>query len=109
MFVCTNRRPDDSPRGSCAVSGAVEIHAALKELLQRRGLARVEVRACTASCLDVCWVGPVIHVAPDDYFYGRVTLADVPGIVDALERGERLERLVLSETDFIDPLRPEAS
>ena len=40
---------------------------------------------------------------PDGYFYGRVSEADLPEIVDALERGERVERLVLSEEDFIEP------
>jgi (2Fe-2S) ferredoxin len=78
----------------------VEVHAALKDALKDRGLAKVEVRACTASCLDVCWAGPSIAVEPDGYFYGRVTLADVPAIVDALAAGARVERLVLPPEDF---------
>ena len=53
-----------------------------KRQLQARGLARAEVRACTSSCLDVCWAGPIVAVEPDGYFYGRVTMADVPRIVD---------------------------
>ncbi|MGE0328084.1 MAG: ferredoxin, partial [Polyangiaceae bacterium] len=90
-------------RGSCAFSGSEEIHARLKELLKKRGLAKAEVRPCSSCCLDVCWAGPVIAVEPDNYFYGRVKLEDVEEIVDALERGERVERLVLGEDDFIDP------
>ena len=100
LFVCVNQRPDGAPKGSCAARGAVEIHAALKSGLNARGLAKVEVRACTASCLDVCWAGPAIAVEPDGYFYGRVTLADVPAIVDALAQGGRVERLVLPAEDF---------
>jgi (2Fe-2S) ferredoxin len=100
LFVCVNRRPDGAPKGSCAQSGAVEIHAALKNELGARGLAKVEARACTSSCLDACWVGPTIAVEPDGYFYGRVTLADVPEIVNALEEGRRVERLVLPPEDF---------
>jgi (2Fe-2S) ferredoxin len=100
LFVCVNRRPDGVPKGSCAARGAVEIHAALKTALKDRGLAKVEARACTASCLDVCWAGPTIAVEPDGYFYGRVTLEDVPAIVDALASGERVERLVLPPVDF---------
>lgn len=100
LFVCVNRRPDGTPKGSCAALGAVEIHAALKSSLQERGLAKVEVRACTSSCLDVCWAGPAIAVEPEGYFYGRVTPADVPEIVDALARGARVERLVLPPNDF---------
>jgi (2Fe-2S) ferredoxin len=100
LFVCINQRPDGNPKGSCAGRGSVEIHAALKASLQSRGLAKIEARACTSSCLDVCWSGPTIAVEPDGYFYGRVTLADVPAIVDALAQGTRVERLVLPPEDF---------
>jgi (2Fe-2S) ferredoxin len=100
LFVCVNRRADGVPKGSCAARGAVEIHAALKGQLKETGLARLEARACTASCLDVCWSGPTIAVEPDGYFYGRVTLDDVPEIVSALREGRRVERLVLPPEDF---------
>ena len=100
LFVCTNRRPDGNPKGSCAERGSVEIHAALKAALGPRGLAKTEVRACTASCIDVCWAGPTIAVEPDGYFYGRVTLADVPEIIEAPASGTRVERLVLPPADF---------
>jgi (2Fe-2S) ferredoxin len=78
----------------------VEVHAALKDLLKETGLARLEARACTASCLDVCWAGPTVAVEPDGYFYGRVTVSDVPEIVAALRAGRRVERLVLPPEDF---------
>lgn len=103
LFVCVNRRPDGTPKGSCAARGAVELHAELKELLKRRGLAATEVRACTASCLDTCWVGPTIAVEPDHYFYGRVQPADLPEIVEALANDTRVERLVLAPSDFVEP------
>lgn len=103
LFVCINRRPDGTPKGCCAVRGAVEIHAKLKALLKERGLASTRVRPCTSSCLDTCWAGPAISVMPDGYFYGRVTLEDVEEIVSAFERGERVERLVLEPKDFIEP------
>lgn len=100
LFVCVNRRPDGTPKGSCAQRGAEAVHAALKAEVARRGLARTEVRPCTSSCLDVCWAGPAIAVEPDGYFYGRVTPDDVPAIVDALASGQRVERLVLPPEDF---------
>jgi (2Fe-2S) ferredoxin len=61
------------------------------------------VRACTSSCLDVCWAGPVIAVEPDGYFYGHVTLADVPRIADALANGTRVEELVLTSKEYDEP------
>jgi (2Fe-2S) ferredoxin len=100
LFVCVNRRPDGTPKGSCAQRGSVDLHAAFKEALVARGMWSTEVRACSSSCLDVCWAGPVVAVTPDDVFYGRVRLSDVDEIVDALARDERVERLVLPFEDF---------
>lgn len=100
LFVCTNRRPEGHPKGSCATSGSEAVHAALKDALAKRGIAKNIARACSSSCLDVCHRGVVIAVEPDGYFYGGVTLEDVPAIVDALEKGERVERLVIASDDF---------
>jgi (2Fe-2S) ferredoxin len=100
LFVCLNSRSPDNPKGSCTARGAIKVHAALKSALKEKGLAKVEARACTSSCLDVCWVGPNIAVEPDGYFYGRVTVEDVPEIVQALAEGRRVERLVLAPEDF---------
>ena len=100
LFVCTNRRADEDAKGSCAAKGSDEIRAALKEQLKARGLARLDARACKSSCLDQCSSGVCILVEPDHYFYGRVTLADVPEIVEGLATGKRVERLVLSEEDL---------
>jgi (2Fe-2S) ferredoxin len=72
-------------------------------MLKERGLAQTEVRACTSSCIDTCWAGPCIAVEPDNFFYGRVTQADLPEIVDAFENGTRVERLVLKPEDYVEP------
>jgi (2Fe-2S) ferredoxin len=103
LFVCMNRRPNGTPKGSCAARGSVELHAKLKALLKQRGMAEHEVRACTSSCLDTCWAGPSIAVEPDHFFYGRVTEADLEDIVTGLASGERVERLVLQPGDFVMP------
>lgn len=100
LFVCTNQRAADHAKGSCKARGAEEIQRALKAELKARGLAALGARACTSSCLDQCTVGPTILVEPDHFFYGRVTLADVPEIVDGLATGERVERLVLTAEDL---------
>jgi len=100
LFVCTNRRADDDPKGCCAAKGSEEIRAALKEQVKARGLARLEARVCKSSCLDQCSSGVCILVEPDHFFYGRVTPADVPEIVEALANGRRVERLVLTPDDL---------
>ena len=100
LFVCTNRRADDNPKGSCAAKGSEAVHQALKEQIFQRGLAKLGARVCTASCLDQCATGVSVLVEPDHFFYGRVTVEDVPAIVEALEHGNRVERLVLSREDL---------
>lgn len=103
LFMCVNRRPDGTPKGSCAARGSVELHAKLKHMLKQEGMAETEVRACTSSCLDTCWAGPSICIEPDHYFYGRVKESDLAEIVAALKTGTRVERLVLGPDDFIEP------
>ena len=100
LFVCTNRRDDDDAKGSCAARGSEEVRAALKEQVAARGLAKLGARICKSSCLDQCSSGVCILVEPDHFFYGHVTPADVPEIVEALWSGGRVERLVLTPEDL---------
>lgn len=95
LFVCINRRPDDNPKGCCAAKGSEEVYQALKAELAARGLNKLEARVSTSSCLDQCATGVTLLVEPDHFFYGHVTVADVPEIVAALMSNQRVERLVL--------------
>jgi len=100
LFVCTNRRAEDDERGCCAARGSEAIRQALKEAVATRGLAKLQARVCTSGCLDQCASGVTILVEPDHFFYGHVTLADVPEIVEAIATGDRVERLVLTGADL---------
>jgi (2Fe-2S) ferredoxin len=95
LFVCTNRREDGNPKGSCAQKGSEEIVKRLKQALLERGLAKTAARACSTSCLDLCEAGVAIVLEPDHVVYGGVTLADVDAIADALAKGEVVSRLVV--------------
>lgn len=100
LFVCINRRAEDNPKGCCAAKGSEEVYRALKAEVAARGLAKLEARVCTSSCLDQCATGVTILVEPN-HFYGRVTVADVSEIVDGVVSGQRVERLVLTESDLL--------
>ena len=100
LFVCINRRPDDNPKGCCAAKGSENVYKTLKAELAARGLAKLAARVCTSSCLDQCATGVTILVEPDHYFYGRVTIADVPEIGEAIANNRRVERLVLSDDEL---------
>lgn len=96
LFVCINRRPDDNPKGCCATKDSEGVYKALKETLAARGLNKLQARVCSSSCLDQCATGVTILVEPDHFFYGHVTVADLPEIVDGIVSGRRVERLVLT-------------
>ena len=72
------------------------MYQALKEALAARGLAKLEARVCTSSCLDQCATGVTVLVEPDHFFYGGVTAADVPEIVEGLVTGQPVKRFVIS-------------
>jgi len=95
LFVCTNRRPDGHPKGSCAARGSEEIVPRLKEALARRGVAKDLVRACASGCLDLCETGVTVLQEPEHVAYGNVTLADVEDIADAAAQGTIVARLVV--------------
>ena len=103
-FVCLNRRDAGHPRGSCAARGAGAVFEALREETGRQGLTDVKVVA--AGCLEACMVGPVVYVAPDDVWYGGVTVEDVPALVaEHLDGGRPLEPLRIGAEEFaLSPL-----
>ena len=63
------------------------MYQALKAEVAARGFAKLEARVCTSSCLDQCESGVTVLVEPDHFFYGRVTVTDVPEIVDQTRQG----------------------
>jgi len=83
IFVCLNERPPGDPRGDCASKGGAAVREALARELKARGLS-AQVRANKAGCLDSCEAGCSVVVYPAGTWYSKVTVADVPRILDAL-------------------------
>jgi (2Fe-2S) ferredoxin len=74
IFVCAT--PGE---GRCGAKGGGELLEAFKEEVDRRGIRSSAVlrNACTRRHEE----GPVVFVSPDDVWYTRVQLEDVPVIV----------------------------
>jgi len=95
VFVCTNERPADDPRGCCKAKGGVEVRDKMKAELKARGISKL-VRANNAGCLDQCERGVTVVVYPEQVWYGGVTVDDVTEIVDKhLVGGQVVERLLI--------------
>lgn len=94
-FVCTNRRPDDHPRSSCAARGAEKLRDYLKAQAKRKGVGGVRING--AACLDRCELGPVLVIYPEGIWYTFSSQTDIDEIIDThLLGGGRVERLMLT-------------
>ena len=97
IFICTNQRPPENPCGCCDLTGSGDLQLKFKQELSKRGL-KGEVRANKAGCLDQCEHGPTIVVYPEAVWYGGVTAADIPEIVEShLVNGNPVTRLQLGD------------
>jgi (2Fe-2S) ferredoxin len=97
VFVCTNERAPGNPKGCCKSKGAEEVRDELKKRLAERGLKKV-VRANAAGCLDQCEHGVTVVVYPEQVWYGNVTVADVPELIERhIVGGEYVERLMIPD------------
>jgi len=86
LFVCTNTVASGKP--ACGrTAGTALVAAVQRELLVRRGAARVTGCGCLGPCFD----GPNAVVYPDGVWYGGLTLADASALVDHLLDGQVLE------------------
>lgn len=103
IFICTNRREEDDPKGSCAQKGSEGIRDLFKKELHARGL-KARVRANKAGCLDVCEHGPNVVIYPEGVWYSHVTRDDVVEIIEKhIVGGEVIERLLINDPRY----RPE--
>jgi (2Fe-2S) ferredoxin len=75
VFVCTNRRPDGHPKGSCAERGSEKLRDYMKARARELGVTRVRIN--NAGCLDRCEHGPCIVVYPEGIWYRVGSPADV--------------------------------
>ena len=95
IFICTNTRAADHPRGCCNPDGSARLRERFKDEVKRRSL-HATVRANAAGCLDQCEHGPTVVVYPEGVWYGGVRLEDVAEILDSHVRdGRPVERLRL--------------
>ncbi|HMS17285.1 MAG TPA: (2Fe-2S) ferredoxin domain-containing protein [Planctomycetota bacterium] len=97
IFVCTNSRDPEHPRGSCGRSGSADLLVAFKEAMSPVR-DRVRFRINQAGCLNFCEHGPVVALYPENIWYRVKSRQDVKQIVDRhLHQGQPVPELQIPE------------
>ena len=65
----------------CILKGSRAIQAALIEEIKKKGLDK-EIKVVETGCLGISEHGPVMVVYPEGTTYCKVTVTDIPTIVD---------------------------
>ena len=82
----------------CSSSNSQEIMRRLEDEIKKKGLDK-EFNVVCNGCFGLCSLGPVVIVYPEGSFYSKVTLADIPEIVEEhLLKGRIVKRLLYQET-----------
>ena len=96
VFICTNERATDSPRGCCISKNSLELLTRLKRAARAEGLE--DVRVNKAGCLDNCEDGPSCVIYPEGTWY---TLPDddegLERILEHLRGGDVAEDFVIGD------------
>ncbi len=101
IFICTNQRKPDDPRGCCTARGSEKIREFFKAEVKRLGL-KDKVRANAAGCLDHCEFGPTVVIYPEAVWYSVPTEADAREILEKhILGGEVVERLAIYKGDKV--------
>ena len=102
IFVCTNRRPENHPRGSCAARGSEKLRDYMKA--RAKELKIPDIRVNTAGCLERCEFGPAMVIYPEGVWYRPTGIEDVEEILQVhVLGGGRVRRLMLTEKDVPPP------
>jgi NADP-reducing hydrogenase subunit HndC len=102
VFVCNGK--------SCSAVGSSEVKSEFERILEEKGLRQGkkskgrnpmgEIVLSDCGSVGFCSIGVAVLVYPEGVWYGQVTAADVPEIIEQhLEKGQVVERLALIELD----------
>ena len=96
VFVCTNERAADNPRGCCSSKNSLELLTRLKRAARAAGLS--DVRVNKAGCLDNCEDGPSCVIYPEGTWYPLPDDdAGLDRILEHLKGGDVAQEFVIGE------------
>lgn len=95
IFVCASTRLNGMVKGACQNKKSHNLVAMFSEEVMDRDLEG-EVMVTATGCVGLCEKGPVVMIYPQQTWYGEVTAGDIDDILDAVEEGEVVDRLLIS-------------
>lgn len=88
----------------CVATGTMKIRGALQSELEKRGL-QDEIKLVLTGCNGYCAEGPVLAVYPDEIFYQKLTVQDIPLLVEEhFLKGRPLQKLMFREPEEKAPI-----
>ncbi len=83
----------------CVASGTPKVRTALEEELRKRGLID-EIKIVLTGCNGFCAEGPVMLVYPEEIFYQKLTIEDIPKLVEEhFLKGRPYQKLMFKEPE----------
>jgi len=81
----------------CHAFGSEKVVAAFKQEIKQQGLeTKVDIR--TTGCHGFCEKGPLVVIKPENIFYQRVSVADIPEIIsETIIKGNIIDRLLYTD------------
>ena len=81
----------------CHATGAIRVKDALVAAIEEKGLGE-KIQVIETGCNGFCAMGPIMVVHPGDIFYQKLTVEDMPELVEShLINGKPLERLLYKD------------
>jgi (2Fe-2S) ferredoxin len=96
IFVCTQRRGEGHPRGSCGAKGGEQVFDAFAQALIRRNL-QGRIALTGTSCLGPCQAGANVLIYPGSFMYSWIEPQDAELIV---------QQHLVEGTPYADKLTP---
>jgi NADH:ubiquinone oxidoreductase subunit F (NADH-binding)/(2Fe-2S) ferredoxin len=83
----------------CVATGTPKVRDALKSELEKQGLAD-EIKIVLTGCNGFCAEGPVMLVYPEEIFYQKLTIEEIPKLVEEhFLKGRPYEKLMFKDIE----------
>jgi NADH-quinone oxidoreductase subunit F/NAD(P)H dehydrogenase (quinone)/NADP-reducing hydrogenase subunit HndC len=81
----------------CHATGSIAVKEALQSEIESKGLAE-KVKLIETGCNGFCAMGPILVLHPGDIFYQKISVEDVPELVESqLINNQPVERLLYKD------------